>query len=187
MSASEPNPVFKRVYSPYIIAVIAVCFALISTLQLGSALKHSSTIFFYCVMLSSWYGGLWPGLLAAALSWVTLDYYFIPPIYSFAMNLEEVPGIVVFGAAACFISWLNSGQRRVRKSFQQGPETESGLAAIVVKFICAIVASVAACLVALVTTTPRSGGSLEHLLLTIGFASCCSAFFLVILASRNLL
>jgi K+-sensing histidine kinase KdpD len=133
-------------------------------------------------MLSSWYGGLLPGLFATVLSWLALDYYFIPPIDSLAMKPEEVPAMIIFGVAACFISWLNSGARRVREPFRQEREIESGLVGIVVKFILAVLLSVASCLAAAVTTLIRS-----DLWLTIGFASCCSALFLIILASRDFL
>jgi hypothetical protein len=187
MSTSDEKPAFGRVLSHYLIPIIAVYFAVISTLWLGPALKHSSAIFFCCVMLSSWYGGLLPGLFAAVLSWLALDYYFTPPIASLAMNPEEVPAMIVFGAAACFISWLNSSQRRVRKSSRQNPEIESGPVGIVVKFILAVLLSGASCLAAAVTASIRSGGSWEYLWVTIGFISCCSAFFLIILASRDFL
>jgi K+-sensing histidine kinase KdpD len=166
----------------YVIPVIAVCFAVIGTLWLGPALKYSSAIFFCSVMLSSWYGGLLPGLFAAVLSWLALDYYFIPPIGSLAMKPEEVPAMIIFGAAACFISWLNSGARRVREPLRQDREIESDLVGIVVKFILAVLLSVASCLAAAVTTLIRS-----DFWLTISFASCCSALFLIILASRDFL
>jgi K+-sensing histidine kinase KdpD len=187
MPPSDEKPAFGRILSHYLIPVIAVCFAVISTLWLGPALKQSSAIFFCSVMLSSWYGGLLPGLFAAALSWLALDYYFTPPIDSLAMKPEEVPAMIIFGAAACFISWLNSGARRVREPLRQDREIESGLGGIVVKFILAVSLSVASCLAAAVTALIRSGGSWEYLWLTIGFASCCSGFFLIILASLDFL
>jgi K+-sensing histidine kinase KdpD len=187
MSRSNEKPAFGQVLSHYLMPVIAVCFAVISTLWLGPALKHSSAVFFCSVMVSSWYGGLLPGLFAAMLSWLALDYYFTPPIDSFGVNPDALPAMMVFGAAACFISWLNSGARRVREPLRQDREIESGLGGIVVKFILAVSLSVASCLAAALTTLIRSDGSWEYLWLTIGFASCCSGFFLIILASRDFL
>jgi K+-sensing histidine kinase KdpD len=40
---------------------------------LGFIIKHTATLFFCSVMLSSWYGGPWPGVFAALLSVVSLD------------------------------------------------------------------------------------------------------------------
>src|SRR5580704_6666545 len=92
--------------------------------------------------------------------WIIISPHRLLPL---AMNPEEVPSMIVFGAAACFISWLNSSQRRVRKSSRQDPETESGPVGIVVKFILAVLLSVASCLAAAVTASIRSGGSWEYL------------------------
>jgi K+-sensing histidine kinase KdpD len=178
MSISNQKQALRQAFSPYVIAVVAVSFAVVSTLRLGSALKDSSTIFFYSVMLSSWYGGLLPGLFAAGLSWLALDYYFIPPVHSLAMNPQAMPGMIVFGAAGCFLSWLNSGQRWVKAPLGQGQENESDLSGIVVKFILAVSASLASCLF-------RAGGSWEYPWMTIGLACCCSAFLLIISACRG--
>jgi K+-sensing histidine kinase KdpD len=184
MSTLSEKPAFWRILSPYLIAVNAVLFAVIGTSRLGPALKHSSIIFFCSVILTSWYGGLLPGLFAASLSWLALDYYFIPPIHSLAMNPDEVPGIIIFGAAACLFSWLNSGQNRIRE-LRQGGETESGLVVIAAKFILAVVLSLTCCLAAQVAILVSAGNSWEYLWLTIGTASCCSAFFLIILAALD--
>jgi len=70
-------------------------------------------------MLSSWYGGLWPGVFAALLSVVALDYYFIPPLYALGISLEEAPDIIVFVATALFIGWLSGDQKRAQESLRQ--------------------------------------------------------------------
>jgi C4-dicarboxylate-specific signal transduction histidine kinase len=89
------------------------------TLCLGPALKDKVTFFFCAVMVSSWYGGLWPGLLTAFLSWLAVDYYFIPPLYSLGINTRELPDMLAFSATALFISWLNSDQRKVKNALRQ--------------------------------------------------------------------
>jgi C4-dicarboxylate-specific signal transduction histidine kinase len=70
-------------------------------------------------MLSSWYGGLWPGVFAALLSVVALDYYFIPPLYAFGISLEEAPDMIVFVSTALFIGWLSGEQKRAKESLRQ--------------------------------------------------------------------
>jgi K+-sensing histidine kinase KdpD len=90
-----------------------------TTLKLGSVIKHTATLFFCSVMLSSWYGGLWPGVVAALLSFVALDYYFIPPLYALGIGLEEAPDMIVFVATALVISWLSGEQKRAKESLRQ--------------------------------------------------------------------
>ena len=69
-------------------------------------------------MVSSWYGGLWPGVFAALLSVLALDYYFLPPLYALGISLEEAPDVIVFVATALFISWLNGRQKRTKEALR---------------------------------------------------------------------
>ena len=119
MSKSDRIRMLTRLLSNYLVAAISVGIAVVITLKLGGLVKHTSTLFFCSVMLSSWYGGLWPGLFAALLSVVALDYYFIPPLYALGIGLEEVPDMIVFVATALFISWLNGNQKRAKESLRQ--------------------------------------------------------------------
>ena len=119
MFTSSGKAVWGQPFSSYFLAIIVVWLAVLITLCLGPALKDTVTFFFCAVMISSWYGGLWPGLLTAFLSWLALDYYFIPPLYSLGVSLEELPDMLAFSATALFISWLNSDQRKVKSSLRQ--------------------------------------------------------------------
>ena len=110
-----PAPLRSR----YVVTAISVGVAVVITLNFGPALRHSATLFFCSVMLSSWYGGLLPGLFAALLSVVALDYYFIPPLYALGISAEEVPDMIAFVATALCISWLNGEQIRAKESLRQ--------------------------------------------------------------------
>jgi hypothetical protein len=106
-SGFGPQPML----SAYAVALVAVGGAVVATLELGSALKHTPTLFFCSVILSSWFGGVWPGIFAGLLSVIAMDYYFIPPIYALGISLEEMPDMVAFVASALLVSWL-SGERK---------------------------------------------------------------------------
>ena len=119
MSKSDPFRRPLRTLLGYAVAVIAVGAAAVATLGLGSAMKHTPTLFFCSVILSSWFGGVWPGVLAAVLSAIALDYYFIPPLYALGIGLEEAPDMIVFVSSAIFVSWLNGEQKRAKDSLRQ--------------------------------------------------------------------
>jgi hypothetical protein len=89
MSKSDPFRRPLRTFFSDAVAVTSVGAAVVATLGLGSAMKHTPTLFFCSVMLSSWFGGMWPGILAGVLSAITLDYYFVPPLYALGIGLEE--------------------------------------------------------------------------------------------------
>src|SRR6201998_2213722 len=120
--AGSSRPVIRtlrRALTSYVVAILSVAFAVTVTLFIGPAMKHSATLFFCSVMLSSWYGGLWPGVFAALLSVVALDYYFIPPLYALGISLEEAPDMIVFVSTALFIGWLSAEQKRAKESLRQ--------------------------------------------------------------------
>src|ERR1700744_5351938 len=119
MSKSDRIRTLTRLLSGYIVAAMSVGIAAFITLKLGTVIKHTSTLFFCSVMLSSWYGGLWPGVFAALLSVIPLDYYFIPPLYALGISLEEAPDMIVFVATALFIGWLSAEQKRAKESLRQ--------------------------------------------------------------------
>jgi C4-dicarboxylate-specific signal transduction histidine kinase len=119
MSKSDRIRTLTGLLSRHVVGAISVGIAVVITLKLGSALKHTATLFFCSVMLSSWYGGLWPGVFAALLSVVALDYFFIPPLYALGISLEETPDMIVFVATALFIGWLSGEQKRAKESLRQ--------------------------------------------------------------------
>jgi C4-dicarboxylate-specific signal transduction histidine kinase len=118
MSKSDRIRTLERLLSSYIVAAVSVGVAAAITLKLGSVIKDTATLFFCSVMLSSWYGGLWPGVFAALLSVVALDYYFILPLYALGISLEETPDMIVFVSTALFIGWLSGEQKRAKESLR---------------------------------------------------------------------
>jgi C4-dicarboxylate-specific signal transduction histidine kinase len=119
MSKSDRIRTRTRLLLSYVVAVVSVGIGAVITIELGSIVKHTATLFFCSVMLSSWYGGLWPGVFAALLSVVALDYYFIPPLYALGISLEEAPDVIVFVATALFIGWLSGNQKRTQELLSQ--------------------------------------------------------------------
>jgi C4-dicarboxylate-specific signal transduction histidine kinase len=118
MSKADRIQRHTRLLSSYVVAAISVGIAVVITLGLGSVIKNTATLFFCSVMLSSWCGGLWPGVFAALLSVVALDYYFLPPLYALGISLEEAPDVIVFVSTALFIGWLSGDQKRAKESLR---------------------------------------------------------------------
>lgn len=72
----------------YLVAILTVTLALLLKLLLTHLIAHESPflLFFGAVMVSTWYGGLRPGLLATALAAFISDYFFLGPAYSVLGN-----------------------------------------------------------------------------------------------------
>jgi len=74
----------------YGIAVLSVAAALIISRWPALHLRDAPVSLFLCaVILSAWFGGAGPGLLATALSALAFYYYFLPPTHSLAANLKK--------------------------------------------------------------------------------------------------
>ena len=107
----------------YGMAVLSVSAALIITLWLRMELGQPSTpivaLFLCAVMYSAWFGGVGPGLLAIALSLLAINYYFVPPIHSVALQIKEIPRLLLFALSALLVGWLGAGQRRKAESLRR--------------------------------------------------------------------
>ncbi|MHC0061949.1 PAS domain S-box protein [Nostoc sp. UIC 10890] len=97
----------------YGVAFLSVALALWATLLLNPYLTPTpAALFFAAVMVSAWYGGLGPGLLATVLSTLAINYFFFKPLYPQNItNLNIVIPLVVFMLTAGLISWLNESRR----------------------------------------------------------------------------
>ena len=101
----------------YGIAVVSVASALVLSWWPAIHLQSAPASLFLCaVMFSAWLGGVGPGFLAIALSFVAFDYYFIEPLHSFALSPEEIPRLIVFVVAALFVGSLSAAQRSAMES-----------------------------------------------------------------------
>src|SRR3984957_20887386 len=94
------------------IAVVSVAAALtLSHLPAVHVRDAPVSLFLCAVILSAWFGGIWPGLLATALSGFTFYYFFLPPIHSVGAKPDEIPRLLVFMTSALFVGSLSVAQR----------------------------------------------------------------------------
>src|SRR5215210_1752269 len=66
------------------------------------------------IVVSAWYGGLGPGLLATGLSALATDYFFLDPKVSFAAFGPELLDLAAFVVEGVLVSVLTSSLRSAR-------------------------------------------------------------------------
>lgn len=110
----------------YGVAVASVGLALGLKLLLNPVVMQEATpfrLFLAAVVVSAWYGGLGPGLLATALAALVSDYVFISPINSFSgPSVETVPlGLFVLEGIliSLLVAALRSATARAKTSAQE--------------------------------------------------------------------
>lgn len=112
-----PKP--PRIWS-YGIALLSVAGALTVSKLPAIHLQDAPVSLFLCaVILSSWFGGVGPGLVATALSALAFNYYFLPPIHSLGSKPDEIPRLVIFTVSALFVGFLSAAQRSATESLRR--------------------------------------------------------------------
>lgn len=105
---ANPSPLQR-----YGLAVGVSVLALVLSLVFFSLFGRTPfLLFFPAVVLSAWFGGLGPGLLATLLALVLSDYFLLAPLYSITADPVELAPLVVFAAVAGFISLLYAARQR---------------------------------------------------------------------------
>jgi len=92
----------------YGVAVLAVGVAFAIKLLLDPLIVQETPflLVFGAIMVSAWYGGLGPGLLATFTAGLATDYFFLPPTGSLSgFSLETMPLLVFFleGTLVCLL------------------------------------------------------------------------------------
>jgi sigma-B regulation protein RsbU (phosphoserine phosphatase) len=82
----------------------------------------AGSLFLLSVVFSAWYGGMWPGLFTAALSYLVLDYFFLPPVYSLGPRWEDLPIGGIYLLLALVVSTLQERRRRAEETLGRWKE-----------------------------------------------------------------
>ena len=71
------------------------------------------------IALTTWYAGIGPSVLAIALAMACFNYFFVEPIYTFAVSASDLPYFFVFIAWALIVAWFSAAGRRIENGLRQ--------------------------------------------------------------------
>ncbi len=95
------------------LAVLAPALAFAGTWVLWPVIHSNPLILFLvAVMVTAWYGGRGPSLLATVLSVLTSDYFFVAPYYSLDLGLDDLAELLVFTLIALVMSAMTAARKR---------------------------------------------------------------------------
>ena len=106
----------------YAVAPVAVALSLACRLALNPVLHDSSPFmyFFVAIIVSGWLGGLGPGLAATVLSWLAVDYFYLPPIRSLQLEgPNEVVRSISFLLLGALVSLIAARMRLAQRRAEQ--------------------------------------------------------------------
>ena len=121
MSDAIPSPRnwLFRYGAAVAIAVIGLVIRGLLPIQPGLTLY---TLALSAVVVSAWFGGRGPGLLAMVLSVLGIDYFLIPPTFTFTIYPEYWVGFGVFTGAALFLIEFAAAQRSSQLALRESEE-----------------------------------------------------------------
>src|SRR4029077_1883054 len=107
----------SRTLRPYGLAVGSVAMALAAALIVQGSTKFATlplpSIFLFAVALTAWNGGRGAAWLSIAMSALCLDYFFLPPLYSLRITLDDVPVLLVLVVLGGVITRFSDVRRRI--------------------------------------------------------------------------
>ena len=116
----------RSIFDPalrYALAVGSVVLATVVTRQIQPWMGESiSPLFFAAVMLSAWFGGLGPGLLATVLAGWASAYFFLNPPGSALIGWDDIVRLCVFLMVALLISFLTAMRNRAETALRRSHE-----------------------------------------------------------------
>lgn len=89
----------------YGLAILSVTLALLITQSLKPTV-FPTPLFFGAIVISTWFGGTWPGLVAVVFATLLLDFYFVSPVRAFAVHTADIPYLAQFVLPALLSSWF---------------------------------------------------------------------------------
>jgi PAS domain S-box-containing protein len=118
--SSTRRPVWFR-YTLPVAAVVGMMLARMALMHFGILRAGVPFILFFpAVMVSAWYGGFWPAILATALSTCAAEYIFISPYKGTPVTHTELgAGVVIFVLVNITIAALAESMHRARRRAEQ--------------------------------------------------------------------
>src|SRR5262249_48744137 len=126
MSKSDRNaqPVIAAVLR-YGLSVVAVAVSLGLTLLLRGY-TFRTPLFFPAIILTTWFGGTGPGLLAVVLATLSINFFILEPRFAVSFGLHDVVHLTVFLLTALLISSWSTARRRAERALERGRDELEG-------------------------------------------------------------
>src|SRR5882762_4520357 len=114
-----PMPTILR----YGIAVLSVAIAVVLDFFVLRQFEAVLTPFLFAVAATVWYAGTGPGVLAIVLSVLSLNYFFLPPVFSFSpISYADFVYLAFCIFCASAVGWVSAVRRRAEQELRRAHE-----------------------------------------------------------------
>src|SRR5215467_14292148 len=102
----------------YGVAVLSITLALIPALMLADVVESRLVVFAVAVMVSAWYGGWKPGLVATSFALTVSAYFSLSGPHSESDYLRAIIHLSLFVVVALLICWFNAALRSAQEALR---------------------------------------------------------------------
>lgn len=79
-------------------------------------------LFTLAIAIVTWYAGVGPSVLTVLLTTLSFDYFFVPPVYSLDVDIEDLPYFVIFVVWAVVVASFAAVRRRIEENLSRARE-----------------------------------------------------------------
>jgi signal transduction histidine kinase len=101
------------------VVCVAIAFGLAFAFQQYGFRDVEAPLFSLAIVLTTWYAGTGPSVLAVVLSTVCFNYFFTQPLYTFNISSTDLPFFFLFIVWAVIAAWFVAVRRRVEDDLCQ--------------------------------------------------------------------
>lgn len=102
----------------YGLMLFAVATALLVTQSLTPTV-FPTPLFFAAIVISTWYGGTGPGIVAIVLATLLLDFFFVSPVRGFSMRAADLPYMAQFVLPALLSGWFTKKRKEAETALKE--------------------------------------------------------------------
>jgi PAS domain S-box-containing protein len=113
-----PYRVFEHFIFRYGLPVVSVALALAFTLSL-EGYTFRTPFFFPAIILSTWVGGVGPGMFAVFLSTLAINYFIVEPKFAFSFGPHDLLHLSAFLVSALLVSSWSASRKRAEQALQR--------------------------------------------------------------------
>jgi signal transduction histidine kinase len=110
------SPILRYGFS---VVCVAIALGLALTLQYYQFRDVELPVFSLGIAIATWYAGVGPSVLAFLLCTTCFNYFFVEPIYSFAISTRDLPYFFTFLAWSLIVAWFSHVRRRIEEGLRQ--------------------------------------------------------------------
>ena len=117
----QSNSHSDNVLQRYGLAVVSVVLALLPALLLQHYNFHDVELplLLFAIAITAWHAGVGPSVVSIVLSSVCFDYFFAPPLHTFALTTADIPAILVLISFAILIARFSAVRRHIEAQLLQ--------------------------------------------------------------------